>query len=216
MKKNLKFLMDTKTWLLFLLINLNVFIHCVNAQHSNVRISMNDIKIPNIITVGSYSQLIESQGMPNNKFNSTINPINERCIKECGYVTPSNVIQCEYLVYDAFEYVHIGDSVQLVFMDLKKTKLPVFIKDFVIDRTLSQKEFLYEMKKQGWWSNESDEYKIGKIESHYCTYTNVNCFYLDYAEDPYSSVIFTFYNTFFNKKIWWIEFPIMRIGGIIH
>ena len=104
----------------------------------------------------------------------------------------------------------------MVFIDLRKTIFPIFIKDFVINRTVSQKEFLYKIKKRGWWSNELDEYKIGKIESHYCTYTDVNCFYLDYSEDPYSSVIFTFYNTFFNKNIWWIEFPIMRIDGIVH
>ena len=217
MKKNSEFLMETKKYLLFVLINLSLipFIHCI-AQCSNVKISMNDIFIPGIITIGSYSQLIESQGCPNSRFNSTVNPINERCIRECGYVLPENVIQCEYLVYDAFEYVRIGDSVQLVFMDLRKTKLPIFINDFVIDKTVNQKEFLSEIKKRGWWSNESDKFKIGKIESHYCTYTDVNCFYLDYIEDPYSSVIFTFYNTFFNKNIWWIEFPIMRIDGIVH
>ena len=134
MKKNSEFLMETKKYLLFVLINLSLipFIHCI-AQCSNVKISMNDIFIPGIITIGSYSQLIESQGCPNSRFNSTVNPINERCIRECEYVPPANVVQCEYLVYDAFEYIHIGDSVQLVFMDLRETKLPIFIKDFVID-----------------------------------------------------------------------------------
>lgn len=186
------------------------------AQNTSCAISMNDVFIPGILSIGSYSQLIESQGYPNSSFPSTVNPINPLCIKECGFVAPSNVVQCEYLVYDAFEYIHIGDSVQLVFIDLRKTIFPIFIKDFVINRTVSQKEFLYKIKKRGWWSNELDEYKIGKIESHYCTYTDVNCFYLDYAEDPYSSVIFTFYAELFSNKIWYIEFPVMRIGGIIH
>ena len=187
----------------------------IRAQN-NESVSMFDVNIPGIVVVGSYTQLIELQGKPNSSFEYTLNPINSRCIKECGYVLPVNVVQCKYLVYDAFEYIYIGDSVQLVFIDLRKIKLPIFIKDFVIDRTVTQKKFIYEIKKRGWWSYELDECKIGKIESHYCTYTDVNCFHLDYAEDPYSSVIFTFYNTFFNKKIWWIEFPIMRIGGIVH
>ena len=116
------------------------------AQNTSCAISMNDVFIPGILSIGSYSQLIESQGYPNSSFPSTVNPINSLCIKECGFVPPSNVVQCEYLVYDAFEYIHIGDSVQLVFIDLRKTIFPIFIKDFVINRTVSQKEFLYKIK----------------------------------------------------------------------
>lgn len=186
------------------------------AQNTDYSISMTDVKIPGVIIIGSYNQLIESQGLPNHKFNSTVNPINERCINECGYVSPANVVQCEYLIYDAFEYLHVDDSVQLVFVDLRKINLPIYIDDLEIVKSLNQNKFISKISKKGWWNDECSEYKIGKIESHYCTYIDVNCFHLDYAEDPYSSVIFTFYNTFFNKKIWWIEFPIMRIGGIIH
>ena len=187
-----------------------------NAQPDVATISMADVAIPGVLIIGSYSQLIESEGKPSSRFNSTINPVNKRCIKECGYVPPNKVVQCEHLVYEAFEYVRIGDSVQLIFIDLTKTKLPIHIKDLVIDRTISQKNFLYEIKKRGWWTDDENDYKIGRIESHYGTYNNVNNYMLNFEEDPYSSVIFTFHNKPFNKKIWWIEFPIMKINRIVH
>jgi hypothetical protein len=183
-----------------------------NAQHDVATISMADVAIPGVLIIGSYSQLIESEGKPSSRFNSTINPVNKRCIKECRYVPPAKAVQCEHLVYEAFEYVRIGDSVQLIFIDLTKTKLPIHIKDLVIDRTISQKNFLYEIKKRGWWTDDENDYKIGRIESHYGTYNNVNNYMLNFEEDPYSSVIFTFHDKPFNKKIWWIEFPIMKIN----
>ena len=201
--------------ILSILMCLLSFLINIRAQN-NKSVSMFDVSIPGVIIVGSYTQLIELQGKPNSSFFSTVNPINPRCTKECGIVSPVNKLQCEYLIYDAFEYLHVGDSVQLVFVDLRKTDLSVYIDDLEIVKSLNQNKFISKISKKGWWNDECSEYKIGKIESHYYTYTDVNCFYLDYAEDPYSSVIFTFYNTFFNKKIWWIEFPIIRIGGIVH
>lgn len=187
-----------------------------NAQNNVGVISMTDITIPGVLIIGSYNQLVESQGKPESRFNSRVNPVNERCIKECRYVPPAKAVQCEHLVYEAFEYVRIGDSVQLIFIDLTKTKLPIIIKDLSINSTVSQKKFLSEIKNRGWWSDDANDYKIGRIESHYGTYSNVNNYILDFNENPYSSAIFTFHNKPFNKKIWWIEFPIMRIGGIVH
>lgn len=187
------------------------------AQTTDVSISMTGVEIPGVVIIGSYSQLIETQGYPNSRFASKVNPINPRCVEECGYVvSPASVVQCEYLVYEAFEYIHVGDSVQLVFMDLRKAHQSIYIKDFCVARTITSDKFIREIGKRGLWNDELSEYKIGKIESHYCSHTKVNSYYLDFAEDPYSSVIFTFYDTFFSKKIWWIEFPVMRIGGIVH
>ncbi len=105
---------------------------------------------------------------------------------------------------------------QLVFVDMRKTKTPIYIRGMVITSKITQKAFLLEIIKKGWWSEEQDQYKVGEIESHYYTYSKVKNYGIDFKENPYSSVVFTFYNRLFDKKIWWIEFPIMRIGGIVH
>ena len=186
------------------------------SSHINAQISMNDIQIPGILTIGSYSKLIESQGYPHSCFTSSITPISQRCLKKGESVAPQYKLQCEYLLYDAYEYVHVGDSVQLVFVDLRKSKAIIYLKDIAITRKITQKEFLSDMAEKGWWSDEMCQYRIGRIESHYYSFSNVKNFSIDYREDPYSPVLFTFYNRIFDKRIWWIELPIMRIGGIVH
>ena len=202
-------ILDSKT-LLFLCVI------CALSWEINAQISMREVYIPDILTIGTYSQLIESLGYPNSQFASTINPINPRCLKEGMVVEPKDTIQCEYLVYDAYEYIRVGDSVQLVFVDLRKSKVPITIMDLVINKKITQKKFLSEITKKGWWSEEQSHYKIGRIESHYYTYSKVKKFGVDFKEDPYSSVVFTFYDRLLDIRIWWIEFPIMRIGSIIH
>lgn len=180
------------------------------------QISMTEVRIPGVLSIGLYSQLIETLGCPSKQFTSSINPISPRCMKEGMSIAPLNKVKCEYLVYDAYEYVRVGDSVQLVFINLKTANASICINNVVITPKTTQKEFLSKMAKEGWWSEEQKQYKIGEIESHYYTHSKVKNFGIDYKEDPYSSVIFTFYNRFFDKRIWWIEFPIMRVGGIVH
>lgn len=165
---------------------------------------------------GTYSHLIETQGSPTNRFSTTINPINPRCQKAGEFIAPKHKIECEYLVYDAYEYIHVGDSVQLVFIDMRKANVPILINDLSITPKTTQKAFLSGMIKEGLWSEEQSQYKVGEIESHYYTYLKVKNYAIDYEEDPYSPVLFTFYNRTFDKRIWWIEFPVMRIGGIVH
>lgn len=180
------------------------------------QISITEVRVPGVLTIGSYSQLIETLGCPNNQFASSINPISPRCLKEGMSIAPMNKVECEYLVYDAYEYVRVGDSVQLVFIDLRKTQSPIYIKDLSIDKSISQKVFLSIITKKGWWSKELSQVKTGSLEYHYCTHTKVKNYVVDYKEDPCSSVVFTFRNRIIDKRIWWIEFPIMRVGGIVH
>lgn len=208
--------MTTRKFIYAFIINLLAFIGNANAQGSNSVISLTDVHIPGIVTIGSYSQLIESQGYPNSHFTSSINPISSRCLKEGDSIAPNHKIQCEYLVYDAYEYVRVGDSVQLVFVDLRKTDISTCIDNVVITKKTTQKLFLSEITKKGWWSEELSQYKVGEVEFHYYTHSKVKNFCVDFKEDPYSSVVFTFYNRIFDKRIWWIEFPIMRTGGIVH
>ena len=208
--------MTTRKFIFAFIINLLAFIGYINAQGSNSVISLTDVHIPGIITSGSYSQLIESQGYPNSYFISSINPISLRCLKEGDFIAPKHKVQCDYLVYDAYEYVRVGDSVQLVFVDLRKTDVSICINNLVITKKTTQKGFLSEITKKGWWSEMLSQYKVGEIESHYYTHSKVKNFCIDFKEDPYSSVVFTFYDRLFDKRIWWIEFPIMRIGGIVH
>ncbi len=188
----------------------------INAQNNHGTISLKDIRIKGIMTIGAYSQLIESQGYPDHIYISSINPISSKCLKEGDSLAPAIKIQCEYLVYDSYEYVRVGDSVQLVFIDLKKNNATIRMSNVVITPKITQKEFLMKMTKEGWWSEEQKQYKVGEIESHYYTHSKVKNFGIDFKEDPYSSVIFTFNNRTFDQRIWWIEFPIMRVGGIIH
>ena len=187
----------------------------LNAQSCKCVISLTEVHIPGTITIGTYSQLIELLGYPKSQFFSTINPVSHRCLNEGMSIAPTSKVQCEYLEYDAYEYICVGDSVQLVFVDLRKTTAPIYISDMSITIKKTQKDFLSEITEKGWWSEELSQYKVGEIESHYYTHSKVKNFYIDFKEDPYSSVVFTFYNRLFDKRIWWIEFPIMRIGGIV-
>ena len=208
--------MAINKFIVFLIIELFTFTGIVNAQSDSGMISLTEVHIPGTITIGTYSQLIELQGKPVSSFTSTINSISPRCLNERIVIAQKNKVQCEYLTYDAYEYLRVGDSVQLVFVDMRKTKTPIYIRGMVITSKITQKAFLLEIIKKGWWSEEQDQYKVGEIESHYYTYSKVKNYGIDFKENPYSSVVFTFYDRLFDKKIWWIEFPIMRIGGIVH
>lgn len=188
----------------------------LNAQSCNFVISLNEVRVPGTITTGTYSQLVESLGYPKSRFFSTINPISHRCLNEGMSIAPKSNVQCEYLEYDAYEYIRIGDSVQLVFVDIEKALTPIYIGDITISSKKSQKVFLSEMTRKGLWSEELSQYKVGEIEFHYYTHSKVKNFCVDFKEDPCSSVVFTFHDSFLNKNIWWIEFPIMRIDGIVH
>lgn len=206
--------MATKNVIVLLFAGLYLFIGEGHAQPRNYSISMTEIRIPGIITLGKYQDLIELQGIPNVKYYSSVNPPVSNCTEKT--IAPQKKIRCEMLVYDAYEYVHVGDSVQLVFIDLRKSRLTIQIQDLFINERTSQNFFLSEIKKRGWWSDDFVPYKVGEMEYHYCTQSKVKNYLLNFTEDPYSSVTFTFHNLFFDKKIWWIEFPIMRIGGIVH
>lgn len=208
--------MTIKKFILAFIIGAFVFTCQLNAQGIKSNISMTDVYISGVITTGTYSQLIESLGYPKSQFSSTINPISPRCLGEGMSIAPECKVQCEYLEYDAYQYICVGDSVQLVFVDLRKTTTPIYIRDMSITPKMTQKVFLSEISKKGWWSEDLSQYKVGEIESHYYTNSKVKNFCIDFKEDPYSSVVFTFYDRFLDKRIWWIEFPIMRIGGIVH
>lgn len=203
-------------YVVFLIMELFAFAGMVNAQSHNGMISLAEVRIPGTITTGTYSQLVELLGMPASSFTSTINPIRHKGLKKRIDIAPKDTVQCEYLEYGAYEYLRVGDSVQLVFVDLRKSKSPVYINDMVITPKITQKNFLLEIKERGWWSEDSSQYKVGGIEYHYYTHSKVKNFGVDCKEGPYSSVVFTFYDRLFDKRIWWIEFPIMRIGGIVH
>ncbi len=205
-----------KTTRLIIALSIVLFARQVCAQGDNNSISMADIHITGMITYGSYTELVASQGCPNSTFASTINPINPKCLNEGEFIAPKHKVQCEYLVYDACEYVRVGDSVQLVFIDLRRTDTPLRINDFVFTQKITQKEFLDAITKKGWWTEELSQYKVGRIESHYYSQSRVKNFCVDFKEDPYSSIVFTFHDRLFDKKIWWVEFPVMRISGIVH
>lgn len=197
-------------------IGLLAFASTVNAQKDKCVISMTDFRIPGMMTIGTYSQLIESHGQPQSRFVSFVNPINPICMEKGESIAPKEKVQCEHLVYDAYEYIQIGDSVQLIFVDLRKLKIPVYVKDKAITSNTTQKDFLLEMTRMGLWEKELCQFNTGFIEYHYCTRSRVKNYLIEYKEDPHSSVVFTFNNCFYNKKIWWVEFPIMRLGGIVH
>lgn len=209
--------MATKKNILILIMALWALTSCVYAQNKIYdNISMSDIKVPGIIITGTYSQMIESLGIPISKYPSIINPVKSRYLGKDSVEMHRDEINCEYLVYDAYEYVRIGDSVQLVFIDLRKLRTTMKIKDLYINEKTTQKVFVNEAKRRGWWSDEYIECKVGQMDYHYCTYERVKNYLIDFKEDPYSSLTFTFYNRVFDKKIWWVEIPVMKIGGILH
>lgn len=208
--------MATNKFSLLLIIELFIFTGNIKAQSDNGMISLKEVHVPGTITTGTYSQLTELLGYPKSRFPSTINPISPSCLNEGVSIAPKNKVSCEYLEYDAYEYIRVGDSVQLVFIDLRKATTPIYIDDMVISSQITQKQFLSEITKKGWWPGKQNQYKVGGMDFHYYTYARVKNIGIDYKENPYSSVVFTFYDCLFDKKIWWIEFPIMRIGGIVH
>ena len=131
--------MATKKVIVLLFAGLYLFIGEGHAQPRNYSISMTEIRIPGIITLGKYQDLIELQGIPNVKYYSSVNPPVSNCTEKT--IAPQKKIRCEMLVYDAYEYVHVGDSVQLVFIDLRKSRLTIQIQDLFINERTSQNFF---------------------------------------------------------------------------
>ena len=191
----------------------------VQSQETRMAISIESIDIPFVIKVGTYEQLVMCLGSPLDRFVSHINPINPKYIKNNIHVPPQSTIECVVLVYDAFEYIMVGDSVQLVFIDVKNSKYPIFIDGICLSRRTKQKDLMLRMESKGYWLKSDYECWIGAIDSHYNTVEPVSVYHFDFKEDPYSNVLITFKKRRYrwqSERIWWIEIPLMRKCGIIH
>lgn len=201
--------------IIFILINIP---NIANAQSFTKCISLKNVIVSGVITVGTYSQLVDSLGTPNSSFIADLPPLHTKYQKVKDTSTFTQSMQLERLIYDAYEYIRIGDSVQLVFVDLQKSNVEICFDSICLNKRTTQKLFFDQLLKRGFFNKKNecdyDSSNIGYIESHYYTHTKVKNITIDFKEDPYSSVMFTFYNYAFNKKIWWIELPIMRIDGI--
>ena len=201
--------------IIFILINIP---DIANAQSFTKCISLKNVTVSGVITVGTYSQLVHSLGTPNSSFIADLPSLYTKYQKVKDSSTFRQPMRLERLIYDAYEYIRIGDSVQLVFVDLQKSNAEICFDSISLNKRTTQKYFFDQLLKRKWINKKNDcDYdssNIGYIESHYYTYTKVKNIAIDFKEDPHSSVMFTFYNYAFNKRIWWIEFPIMRIYDI--
>lgn len=211
--------MAINRFIVIIFIQIIVCISQVRSQETRMAISMENIDIPSVIKVGTYEQLVRCLGLPQDRFASHINPLNPKYIKNDTYIPPHSTIECEILVYDAFEYILVGDSVQLVFIDVSKSEYPIFLDGICLSRTTKQKEFMLQMKSKGYWLRSDYKCWIGTMESHYCTFEPVNVYHFDFKEDPYSHVLITFKRKRYRRqseRVWWMEIPVMRRCGIIH
>lgn len=191
----------------------------VNAQETRLAISMKNIDIHSVIKIGTYDELVQCLGVPSIRFDSSLKLVNPKFAKDHPDIPPKQTIACEHLVYDAYEYILVGDSVQLIFIDVKKSEHPIYIDNIHLTNKMTQKEFLSIMESRSYWLKSDYECWVGSIEGHYCTYTPVKNYYFDFKEDPYDHITITFKDKkhwWQNNRIWWIEIPVMKIGGIVH
>lgn len=202
-----------------LFILLFLFTNQAQSQGTRMAISMESIDIPSVIKVGTYEQLVMCLGAPQYHFVSHINPINPKYIENNTHIPPRSTIECEILVYDAFEYIMVGDSVQLVFIDVINSKYQVCIDGVCLSKMTKQKDFMLRMESKGYWMQSDYECCVGAIESHYGTLVPVSVYHFDFKEDPYSHVLITFKRKkcwWQSERIWWIGIPVMRNCGIVH
>ena len=202
------------SFVVFLLIS-GALLNKTYAQ-TNKPISMSEIHIPGLFNIGTYSQLISAHGLPKTSFVTTMNPVMHKKIDEDKRKVSASALECTHLIYEAFEYVRIKDSVQLVFVDFTKADISLFLRGYEFDKHTNQEFFLKSLIRMGLWSEEHGDIYIGLIESHYCSNARVKCYGVGFEEDPYSSIVLAFHDKCYNRKIWWIEIPIMRVNGIVH
>ena len=190
------------------------------AQELPHLISIDKIASKDIIVRGSYCDLVSAYGSPSNVLRFAHSDVQQ----SASGLQMQKYDSLSYLIYDGYSYIRKNDSVQLVFIDFKKTSKEITIggiklcKRSKIDDIVSQLQSLNIIN-----SSLNDDEAYGTIEGHYLTYTKVKVLYLAaktqskaLKESPSptatgrtASVALCFYRRLFNKRLWYCEIPLV-------
>ncbi len=191
----------------YIFVLITCLIHII-GQHSPFEIvTLDDFSSDNLIIKGTYNDIISSYGIPKKKVDFKYTIHNE---------AQNDTIECTYIAYENHSYVCYKDSVQLDFVDLKRSHYTLRLKDIHLDANTDASIlvwYLYLIGKGNIIGPEGELFS--HIEGHYCTYNKVKILCLGCTHDMGRPISICFSDSLLDKRLWYIEFPIIIPHGIV-
>lgn len=184
----------------------------LNGNTPKGYLSVADFSSDDIIVMGTYDELISRMGEP------------ERCSdRYATYKIKDSLIYIPGMFYDGISYIRRGDSVQLAFVDFRKSGVKLTLQTgggqpLTLDSNSLCDDFYAYMGKYVFpgndFNNLPDENKIS-FESHYLIEDRVYTmgFVCDTIDKNHSLLIMPVY-TIMDKRLWYIEFSVIDMGGL--
>lgn len=190
-----------------LLILPGIFHLFLAPQAPFVDVTLDDFSSDNLIIKGTYHDIVSSYGTPQKEVEIAY------VLKNQGH---KDTIDLTYIAYKDHSYVRFKDSVQLYFVDLKRSHFNICLKGLLLNAKTKAPALLWHLHSQRVIDATVPEDELfSYIEGHYCTYKKVKVLNLPNPLYKYDCISICFSNSFFDKKLWYIEFPIVIKNGII-
>lgn len=175
------------------------------SQSATRTCGLKDFSSEDILVKTSYEDMLNRYGKP----------ISE---KEASY-KPRNIDSLIHIVhelYEGFSYIRYGDSVQLHFIDFNSTNYRMWLREFPLKNSTRIKSLVKYLSFEHYLgSSTQDEELFSYIEGHYCTYKKVKVVCLSNINGAPDHICICFRNSIFDKTLWYIELPIILLGGIV-
>lgn len=176
-------------------------------------LSISDFSSDDIIVMGTYEELVNKMGKPE-KYSDTY----------AYSIIKDSSIRISGISYDGITYIRHNDSVQLSFVDLRRSSVKLTLQisggePLTIDSNTLCEDFYAYMDKYvfsgGNYHILSDEDKMSFFEGHYMTEGKYYAlgFVSDTLDKRHSNTIVPVF-TSQDKRLWYIEFPVVDMGGL--
>ena len=189
---------------------------CKNGQSNENApkgyLSVADFSSDDIIVMGTYDELLSKMGEPKRSTDRfTMYRMNDSLINIPG------------ILYDGISYIRRGDSVQLAFVDIRKSGVKLTLQTgggqpLTLDSNSLCDDFYAYMGKYVFLGNDfnslPDEAKTS-FESHYSTgdWVYTIGFVCDTIDKKHGLLIMPVY-TLQDKRLWYIDFSPVDMGGL--
>ena len=167
----------------------------------------------NIVIVGTYTELIEKQGVPNDSIFSCVG-ITEYCYlndnSDSIVSRAFKKIKVQYLVYgDSLRYIKINDSVQINYLDFSISKIALQYRGLIINKMFN----FYNAKK--YFQLQKHNIRYNDVEYRKEKMVKVKTFGIPTkSREPFDDNLWlVFYKK--SNNIWYMDFPLKCEGCIV-
>ena len=181
-------------------------------QENEAMFKIGDCHSNQILVMTSIDSLYTHYGKAKNIFPISHYTITDSVVShdDCGFHYEQSTIEVRFIHYSGLQYVQYKDSVQLTFIDFKKTNAKLYADKICFDKKMSIDDFLhiYEgcdscMQKQLDWHYKSG---LGKQKEVYM---------ISFISDFTTFSRVEFYFDAKTRKLWYMEMDFNQNGGIV-